>query len=199
MAFTSSELARIKAELGYNLLTAGADPYVGVTTLFEGVVNSYIAAEVATTSTTAVTAASSATPATLSLASATGFETGQRCVIDVDDRQETATLQSLSGTDATFLLKLAHSGTYPVSVEGPITIAKSYLAKIADLKTEIGSSLGYGALKSVDEVEFYNAGGSYFGVLGEQLMYWRDELASVLGVPNMWRRERRVSSSLSAY
>ena len=46
MAFSTSELAEIKAELGLNLLDVGADAYIGVSQLFEQVVNENIAAEV---------------------------------------------------------------------------------------------------------------------------------------------------------
>jgi hypothetical protein len=200
VAFSTSELARIKAELGYNLLEVGADPWIGISQLFEQVVNEHIAAEIATTSSTAVTAQDTPTPVTLTLTAATGFVTGQRCVVDVDARQELATLQNLSGTSATFLLLLAHSGTYPVSVEGPIPIAKYCLHRIATVKAEMAETMGYGALKKVDEVEFYETGrNTRFGLLGNQLRYWRDELASVLGVPNRWSAKQAGSSALSVY
>jgi hypothetical protein len=186
MAFSIQELYRVKRELGYNLLTAGADVYVGVTALFDTVIQTYIDAEVATTSATVVTTSSSPSPAALTLTLATGFAVGQRCVIDVDSRQEVATLSDLSGSVATFLLSLAHSGTYSVVVEGPITMARACLNKIDAAREGIGTSFGYGALKKADEIEFYDTRGKFFGSVGEQLDFWRSELASILGVPNAW-------------
>ena len=200
MAFSTSELQRIKAELGYNILQVGADPYIGVHQIFEVVIQTYIADAVETTSSTTVTAASAATPVTLALASATGFATGQRVYVDVDDRVETATSQSLSGSNATVLLQKAHTGTYPVIVEGPIAIAREYLRNIAAVKSELSSTFGYGALKRVDEIEFHpNQNATLFDNLGSQVQYWRNELASLLGVPNMWKARRDSGSRLSVY
>ncbi len=56
MALLDSEIARIKAELGYNLLTTGAVPYIGVTQVFEQVIQQNVLAGAKTTSATVVTA-----------------------------------------------------------------------------------------------------------------------------------------------
>ena len=197
MSFTTSELQRIKAELGYNVLSVGADAYIQVSQLFEVVVNSYIDAEVSTTSSTAVTA-SGVTQATITLASATGFNSGARIVVDVDSRREMVTIQSLSGADATALFSNSHTGTYPVALDGPIPIAKEALHRVETAKVELARTFGEGALRRVDEIEFYDTGKSLFGSVGDSVMYWRDELASALGVPNLWRR-RRGGGSLSVY
>ena len=118
MALLDSEIARIKAELGYNLLTTGALPYIGITQVFEQVIQDNVLAGASTTSTTAVSAQSTPTPVGITLASATGFAAGVRVVLDVDDRQETATVQSMSGSVITVQLTGVHSGTYPVTVDG---------------------------------------------------------------------------------
>src|SRR5690606_31180475 len=134
-----------------------------------------------TTSATPVTAASTPTPATLTLAEATGFAEGARVVIDVDGRQEIATVQTLSGTSLTVSLANAHSGTYPVTVEGGESIVRELLLRIKTTSDEMSGVLGEGALKKVDEVEFYQSGvKSTFANLGDQLRYWRNELASCL-------------------
>ena len=202
MPFSTSELTRIKHELGYNLLETGASAYVEITALFETVVQNFIAAEIVTTSSTSVSAASSPTPVALTLASATGFAAYQQVHVDVDGRTETATIQSLSGPVATLQLKLAHSGTYPVTVDGPIAIARECLRNIEAVKAEMRTSFGYGSLRKVDEIEFYQQANnkSHFGSLGEQLGYWRSELSSALGVPSMWaRRSGSGASSFSVY
>lgn len=203
MAFTTSELARIKAELGYNLLSVGATAYIGITQLFEQVVNENLAAEIRTTSATSVTAQSSPTPVALTLADATGFTAGDQVVVDVDSRREKATIAAVTGSTVTVQLTLPHSGTYPVSVAGPIVMAREALGRIDAIKARMATTYGAGALKRVDEIEFYAVGTSgktQFGAMGDELMYWRNELASILGVINAWgMKAGRGSVSLAAY
>ena len=97
------------------------------------------------------------------------------------------------------LLQLAHSGTYPVTVEGGETIIREILRNIRAAKAEMGTTLGEGSLKKVDEVEFYQSGGTTFGILGTQLNHWRNELAAALGVPNLWAGRGGGGQALSAY
>jgi hypothetical protein len=198
--FTTSELQRIKAELGLNLLQTGADYWIGVSQALEQVVNQHIDAEVATTATiaTPITAAAAPAPQSLTLASASQFSAGDRVFIDVDTRTENATIQSKSGSVIVVQLKRAHSGTVPVAKEGPIPLAREALRRILETKERLSETYGHGALKKVDEVEFYEVGGSAFGNLGQQVMHWRDELAAVLGVPNFWR-VRRSGGAVSVY
>lgn len=200
MALTTAELSRIKAELGFNLLTSSATPWIDVSIIFEQVVQPYLQSGTATTSTTSVTAASTSTPVTLTLASATGFATGDKVWVDVDSRQELATIQNLSGTSATMLLSLAHTGTYPVVQDVGEGIVREVLAKIAATKVRLGVTYGGGGLKKVDEIEFYETGKkTLFGNIGDELMFWRDELAALLGVPNMWRQKRSAGNSIAVY
>lgn len=199
MALLDSEVARIKAELGYNVLDIGAEPYIGVAAIFSQVIQPYLSGGAVTTSSTAVTAASSPTPVVLTLASATGFAAGARVVIDVDDRQEVATIQSLSGAFATVQLSKAHSGTYPVTVDGGESIVRELLGLIRGVKAEMAQTFGTGSIKKVDEVEFYSTGGTAFGALGVQLSAWREELAAVLGIQSMWARKRQGAQRLAVY
>lgn len=201
MALLQSELDRIKAETGWNLLDVGALPYIGVTSLFEQIIGPNLRAGAVTTSSTAVSASPGThSPAVLTLASGTGFSAGARIVIDVDDRQETVTLESISGVAASVLLSNAHSGTYPVTVEGGESIIREYLTNIRNVKSQMAQAFGAGSLKAVDEVQFYDTKGrTLFGVLGEQLAFWRDELASALGIASMWRRNSGGSTRLAVY
>jgi hypothetical protein len=200
MPFTTAELYRLKAELGFNLLSNDASPYIGITAWFDTVVNDNIASEVATTSSTTVTAATSYTPVALTLASATGFAVGARVCVDVDSRAEWATIQSLAATVATVQLKGAHSGTYPVVLDGPIPIARECLRRIDEVKREMAATFGTGQLKAVDEVSFYQAGSTrtLFGNLGQQLTYWRNELGAALGIAPQWSQSSGCGS-LSVY
>lgn len=208
MALTDSEIMEAKFHTGWSVLEAGAEPYIGIASAFDTVIQAYTEAGASTTSSTAVTAASTATPATLTLASATGFALFDRVVIDVDDRQEEATVQSVSGSDIVVLLTKAHSGTYPVTVEGGEVIIRRILRKLRDLTGVSGSmasgtSAASGGLKKVDEVEWYDAssasGKTQFDMLAEQVMYWRDQLASALGIPNGWRHRAGSGLSVTLY
>lgn len=183
MGLLASELLRIKHELGFNLMLVGAEPWIGVHAVFDQVIQPYLSAGASTTSTTAVVAASTPTPVTITLADATGFATGQRVSVDVDARAETATIQHATGLTITVMLSKVHSGTYPVTVEGGESIIREILAKIRDVKEKLAEQGGHGALKAVDEIEFYQSGSlTGFEILGGQLAFWRGELASALGI-----------------
>lgn len=200
MPLTTAELQRIKTELGMNALDVGADFYIGIHQILEVVVNQHIDAEVSTTATlgTAIAQASAPTPQTLALADASSFSAGDRVFIDVDTRSENATIQSKSGSSIVVQLKKAHSGTIPVTLEGPIPLALEALRHILEVKGRIAEIFGTGTLKKVDEIEWYPTVGTQLSALGEQLMFWRDELANVLGVPNLWRR-KSCGSTVSVY
>lgn len=189
MALLDSEVARIKYELGYNLLSVGAVPYIGVAAIFEQVVQPYLGAGASTTSATAVTAATSATPVTLTLASGTGFASGCRVVIDVDDRQEIVTAQNVSGASLTVLLAKAHTGTYPVTVEGGESMVREVLSRLRTVGEKLASAATKAGIKRVDEIEFFGSSSSgmsgVFRELTRQRDSWRDELAALLGVQRM--------------
>ncbi len=200
MALLDSEIAQIKYHLGFNVLTIGSLPYIGHTSLFEQVIGVYTDSGAATTSATAVTAADTATPVTLTLASGTGFEAGARVVVDVDDRQEVVTAQNVSGTSLTLLLRLAHSGTYPVLVEGGETIIRTILRQLHNVSTQIGDAYVTAGLKRIDDIEFYGNGATVQAKeLNSLRMHWRDELASALGVPNFWRMKSGGGGASALY
>lgn len=190
MALLDSEIARCKYELGYNLLTVSAEPYIGVARVFELVIQPNLLAGAKTTSATVVTAVAAgalASPVTLTLADATGFSAGDRVIVDVDSRQEAATVQAVAGATITVLLSKAHTGTYSVTVERGESIVREILGRLRDIADKLGSVvLQQVGIKQVDEIEFF--GGNMFSVRREmQRMqdYWRNELASALGVQNL--------------
>ena len=201
MSLTDEELYRLRYELGFNLMTTSAIPYIGVTQLFDQVIQPYLASGTNTTSSTAVTAATSATPATLTLASATGFASLARVVVDVDDREEIVTVQSVSGNTITALFKLAHTGTYPVILEGAESIIRDILRQIRGVQKQLSSATSTAGLKRVDVIEFYGASKStsQLSMLKDALMHWRDQLASALGVPNLWREKQAASQAVGLY
>lgn len=206
MPFSTQQLYRIKRELGYHVLTINSLPFIGYSQIFDSVVQTSLDAEVTTTATlaTAITATSEPVPQALTLASPTGFTAGSRVIVDVDTRVETSTIQSLSGSIITVQLMKAHSGTIPVTLEGPISMALEILRQIDQVRSEMSITFGEGAIKKVDEIEFYGQSEkSSFGLLGNQLMSWRDELAAILGVRNAWHSKASQggnrSVSMSVY
>lgn len=203
MALTTSEVQRLKYELGYPLLQAGAEPYIGTSAAFESVIQPYLQAGASTTSATAVTAATTATPVTLTLASATGFTAGNRIVVDVDDRQETPTVQSVNASTIVVLLTKAHTGTYPVTVEGGESMVREALVKLRSLGESIQSAAIKAGIKRVDEIEFFEAKASdssgVFGGLVLQRDYERDELASMLGIVNLRKRRKAAGARCAMY
>lgn len=200
MALLDSELDRIRHETGWNLLNVGAEPYIGVAAIFSQVIQPNLRSGAVTSSATTVTAATTPTPVTLTLTSGTNFTTGDRVVIDVDDRQEVVTAQLVSGASLTVLLTKAHTGTYPVTVEGGETIVRECLSNIRAVKAKMATTFGEGTIRKVDELEFYQHGrAGMFGALGDQLMFWRDELCSAVGIGNQWRKRRAAGSSLALY
>lgn len=196
MPLTTGELARVKAELGYNVLTVGAEPWIGVSALFSQVIQPYLAEGADTTASTTVVASAAGAFVTLTVASATGVQLHERIAIDVDDAFEMATVRSVSGTSVGVILKKAHAGTYPVTVDGGLLQVRECLSAIYKIRERIAGLTGTGALKAVDEVQFYDTktGKSRLGLLQEQIEWWRSELASRL---NIERHSPQKSSGAS--
>lgn len=202
MALLDSEIARIKAELGVNILTINSEPRIDHLAIFEQVIQPYTQAGASTTSATTVAASTTAAPVTLVLASTTGFAAGARVVIDVDDRQEVVTVQSISGTSMTVLLTKAHSGTYPVTVEGGETLIREVLGHLRSVSSQVDGAISTAGIKRVDDIEFFEAStaaASQVSQLTKLQDHYRDELASLLGIPNFWKLRRGASLRLSTY
>lgn len=198
MALLQSELERCKAELGYPLISI-SQPYITeATAIFEQAVQPFLSAGATTTSTTTVEG--DGTPKSLTLALATGFSSGARVVVDVDGRQETVTVQALSGTTLTALFTKTHSGSYPVTVEGGESLVRETLAEIWTERANRATALGRGALKAVvGDAEWYDTGKTAFASSSEAIDVLRDELAAILGVENLWSRRKAAGSRLSVY
>lgn len=184
MPLTTGELDRIRGELGYNLLNTGAQPYIGVHAVFEQVIAPYLREGNDTSSSTAVVASAAGAFVTLTVASATGCNLHERIAVDVDDYLEMATIRSVSGTSVGVILKKAHAGTYPVTIDGGLMQVRECLAALYDTHQKIKALEGTGGLKAVDEIQFYdNKGRTQLQILNDQLEHWRDELRSRLGIP----------------
>lgn len=213
MALTNAEIQRIRYELGYPNLDTAAEPYIEIAAIFSAVIQPYLLGGAATTSSTPVTAATSPTPQTLTLANATGFAAGDVVVVDVDARQERATISNLSGTAMTAQLSLAHSGSYSVVVEGAESIIRDILRELRLLTGGMNGSAGTLSaikarlgLKKVDDVEFFGGGGTLasqgrdpLSTLLELREYWRDELANALGIVRLNAKSSSGGSDIGVY
>jgi hypothetical protein len=186
VALLAAEIARIKFELGFNVLTIGAEPYIGVSRYFEQVALPNLDSAAVATSSTAVTATALGTTPTvvsLTLDSAVGFERFARVVVDVDDLSEMASVRAVSGNTISVGLTLAHSGLYPVCVESGETLVRYYLARCRSAADQIVAFGAYAGLKAVDkrDIEFFGGGGERTGIqtLGDLLGYWRSQLCTL--------------------
>ena len=201
MALLDSELQRVRYELGYNTLNAGAEPYISVVAVFDQIVKTYLEAGATTTSATAVAAATAPSQVTLTLASGTGFHAGDRVVVDVDSRQESAHVQSVGVNTITLLLSNVHTGTYPVTVEGGESMVRMILTKLYAIGQSLGElSVSTAGIRRVDEIEFFGSSEiNRVSQLKDLQMKWRDELASVLGVVNYWKEKQSAGQLAEVY
>lgn len=200
MALLDSEISRIKWHLGFTVVGIGAEPRIDYVALFDQVIKPYVGSNATTTSSTAVTSSSTPTPVTLTLASAANFNASDKVVIDVDSRQERVTVQSVSGATISVILSKAHSGTYPVSVEGPDTIVRDVLQRCDDAWAAYSTALSSAGLKQLGqgEIEWFEEKGAAgrLGALRGTLARWRSELGSLLGISP---RGSRGGSSYELY
>lgn len=183
-----SELQRIKHELGFNQLTVGAVPYVQITQYFEQIVQPQLQADALTTSATAVTASPTPAAVALTLASATGFAMFARAVVDIDENQESAQVQSVAGNVITLFLSLAHSGTYPVQLESGITLVRDYLRRLRSIAIQIETVPSRAGVRKVDEIllETNRNQATQLVTLLQTQKRWREELCMLLfGVGNV--------------
>lgn len=201
MALLDSEIARIRFELGYNVMGVEAEPYITYFGSLDRVIKLYLNAGATTTSSTTIAVAETPTQRTLTLVSATGFSAGATIYVDVLPQQERAMIQSVSGSTIVVYLQKAHVGTYPITVDGGEAIIRDKLAQLYDIDDKMSAALNTAGLKRVDDIEFY--GGTKAtsqAVMLQQLRDMRrDELASALGVANLHRLRRSGSQCVSVY
>lgn len=184
----TSEIQRIKAELGFSQLTVGAEPYIGISRFFEQVAIPNLETGGLTTSATAVAAAASPTPVSLTLTSTLSLNVYDRVIVDVDTAQEEATVQSVVGLVLVVSLFKAHgvAGAYPVAVEGGESMVRLYLERCRRIAEQIARWGPRAGVKKADEVEFFGGAGrggkepSGFKTLEEMQRYFRSELCTLL-------------------
>jgi hypothetical protein len=198
----------MKIELGYNALNLSILTYAidGVTQMFEQIVAVYLQAGELNFSATPVTQASVPTLVTLTLTnSPTAILQGDRLVIDQDANQEFAHAQvvSVSGpTTVAVLLQNPHVGTFPVTVEGGEALARYYLRNCVQIADRIARAASRAGVQQVNDVKLFASTPtqkSTFDELVEEQMYWRNELATAIGVRNLRSDARGAGSMVEMY
>ena len=191
---STDEMARIRAELGDNVLSDGAAPYIGIRSVW-AVIREYVESS-ATAATSASTAVTAAGPTSITVASVTGLSVGVRIQIDVDNSRETVTIRDVTGLVLSVICRKTHSGTYPVEIESPLTLVRGFLADLSGLEQvtslESFNSLG---LRRVDEIEWSERGQS--ALVESERLRVRRSLASALGLS--WLASTGRPSSIEVY
>jgi len=182
---TDDELARIRAEVGDHVLATDAEPYFGSQHVYSVIRDNVTSS--ATAATTSSTTVSAAGPTTISVASATGLVAGYKIQLDCDGQRETCTIRNVSGTTLSIICKKAHSGTYPVEIESPLTIVRGILYDLASLEqNEAIGAVGSAGLKQVDEVVFKD--GEDVSIAVERVRQTlRKKLAQLTGLNHLLR------------
>lgn len=194
MSLLESEVYRLRAELGYNVMGISALPYIGITPIFDSVIQQYINQSAITESSTTLDATNLPyLQATIIVASMPAtLVRGVRVIIDVDDLQEAVTVRSIvSSTSFTALIKNSHSGTYPITVEGGESIIREKMAQLRAVNGpggQLETAMFSAGIKAVDEIQFFGGMGAQsegVDALTQAIMLqelYRDELASFLGI-----------------
>jgi len=192
---TLIEMQRIKYELGDAVLNVGAQPWIGIRSVWNVIKDNVLGSDTAPTSTSTTISAAAAT--TITVVSAVDLVAGTRVQIDVDGQRETCTIRNVAGSVLSLVARKVHSGTYPVEIESSLTIVRGLIADLTALEqvNTLGTFDALG-LRRVDEVEWAEKGASYWVEYGKGLL--RRKLASACGVGWIYSSSRG-SSGLEVY
>lgn len=192
---SSDEMARIKLELGDTVLAVGAQPWIGIRSVWDVIAQYVESSSIAPTSSS--TTVSAAGPTTITVASATGLTAGMRVQLDCDDQRETCTIRNVAGSVLSLVARKIHSGTYPVEVESALTLVRGVLSDLIALE-QVNSIASFNTLGliSVDEVTWSDRGQSYWIEYGRGIL--RRRLATACGVGWLYTASRG-SSALEVY
>lgn len=188
---TADEMARIKLELGDTVLAAGAEPWIGIRSVWD-VIATYVTSS-ATAATSSATTVSAAGPTTITVASASGLSAGTRVQLDVDGQRETVTIRNVASLVLSVVARKTHSGTYPVEIESALTLVRGIVADLTALE-QVNSLVSFDSLglRRVDEVEWSERGATYWIEWGRNSL--RRKLASACGVGWIFNASRGTSA-----
>lgn len=214
MALRNEEITRLKFELGYNVTGVGAEPYITYQAVFDKAVQPYLIDLGSTSSTTVVavdggavtTIYIAANPVSPSSTQALTFVSGSSIVVDVGPSQEDATVQYVNGLAITVNLCKAHTGTYPVLIQGAERIVRDLFLRLDTLKDQIANIAPITAgVERSDEISLYGGGvnnrrgRSKFEDLIHQRTVARRDLAAAVGVPYLTDIRRGAGAGFEVY
>ena len=169
------EMNRMRAELGFNVVSSGAQPFISHVQVFD-LIRDYVSSTYdPTTSSSAVTAVG---PANITVADATNVVQFGAYVIDTGAQQEVVVCGNIATTTFSGVFAKLHSGTYPVERESPLTLVRQILARLTTLEDKIFQATGQAGIKAVDEIEFFGAANERSRL--EQMFDVRDRLRKEL-------------------
>lgn len=192
---TLIEMQRIKYELGDTVLNVGAQPWIGIRSVWNVIKDNVLGSDTAPTYSS--TAINSAGAVTITVASAVDLVAGTRVQIDVDGQRETCTVRNVAGSVLSLIARKTHSGTYPVEIESSLTIVRGIISDLTALE-QVNTLASFDALglRRVDEVEWAEKGAAYYVEFGKGLL--RRKLASACGVGWIYNASRG-SGALEVY
>jgi hypothetical protein len=192
---TADEMSRIKLELGDTVLNVGAEPWIGIRSVWDVIRTNVVSSDTAATSSS--TTVSAAGPTSITVASATDLSAGVVVQIDVGAQRESVEVRSVSGSVLSVICDKTHSGTYPVQIESALTLVRGVLSDLRRLE-QINTLDSFSALglRRVDEVEWDERGAGYWLEWGKAQL--RRRLATACGVGWIYSASRG-SSALEVY
>jgi hypothetical protein len=214
MALRFEDIARLKAETGYNVANVGAELYVlnGYAAVFDAAIAPYLIDQ-GSTSGTLVGAQATPTAVEITLAAnppvggavvnvyGLVFQQGSKVVVDVGPSQEIGVIiQGLSGLVATVALQNEHgtAGAYPVLLQGGEFIVRDIISRIDIINSQMkGYAPAVAGVAQADEAKFFASQRGRRGQMGafDDLVYQRDmarrDLCAALGIENLWERRGR--------
>ena len=188
---TADEMARIKLELGDTVLAVGAEPWIGIRSVWDVIQTYVVSSDTAATSSS--TTVATLGPATITVSSASGLGAGTRVQIDVDGQRETVTIRNVASTTLSIVARKTHSGTYPVEIESALTLVRGLLSDLTALEqVNTLSSFDALGLRRVDEVEWSDRGAGYWIEWGKGQL--RRRLATACGVGWIYSASRGTTA-----
>lgn len=192
---TLIEMQRIKYELGDTVLNVGAQPWIGIRSVWNVIKDNVLGSDTPPTSSSTTVSAVGAV--SITVASVTDLVAGTRVQIDVDGQRETCTVRAVTGSALSLITRKLHSGTYPVEIESSLTIVRGIISDLTQLEqVNTLASFDQLGLRRVDEVEWAEKGASYWIEYGKQIL--RRKLASACGVSWIYSASRG-GSGLEVY
>lgn len=217
MALSSTEVDRIRYELGYPTTRLGAEPYITYAAVFDKALIPYLT-DVGSTSTTTVAASSAGANVAVTVASnptlpqvpnGLAFVVGTTVSVDVGPAQEQSVILAVTGLAMTLNLSNAHGTAglqYPVVLAGAEQVIRDILLRLSVIAAELIIATKTAGISKANQAEIYSAGRGTgrretldkFQAVMLQRDQARQDLSEATGIPDL-RRTRRGGGRVELY